>query len=52
MGSLVVMVKVTMDAGTVVVFVRILVVVMVLKTDDVATGVVVVSMEIGSVVVT
>jgi hypothetical protein len=46
------MVKVTMDAGTVVVFVRILVVVMVLKTDDVATGVVVVSMEVGSVVVT
>ena len=51
-GSLVVMVIVTMEAGIVVAFVRIVVVVLVLKVDDVATGVFVVSMEVGSVVVT
>jgi len=51
-GSLVVMVIVTMEAGMMVAFVRILVVVLVLKVDDVATGVFVVSMEVGSVVVT
>jgi hypothetical protein len=50
--SLVVMVIVTTEAGIVVAFARIVVVVLVLKVDDVATGVFVVSMEVGSVVVT
>ena len=51
-GSRVVMVIVTMEAGIVVAFVRIVVVVLVLKVDDVATGIFVVSMEVGSIVVT